>query len=137
MVYIWRNKSRQLRGRGSDLLRYHMEIRGMGIINVRDLFSLTSVADEHEVELGVYLEKWNPDRAYQCLGLEAERLNILGIGVPLIRLPVAPGRNLANLIEMGARNHRLRSRGQDAALEVTTKLQRVLEEKRRINRVKK
>jgi len=131
MVYIWRNNSGQLRGRGSELLRYHMEIRGMGIINVRDLFSLTSVLDEHRVEFGIYLEPWDPNWAYQCLGLETEKIGILGVQVPLLRLPVAPGRTLANLIEVAARNYRLRSWGTDSALKMTTKLQEIMEEKRR------
>jgi len=122
MVYIHKNNEGNLIGYGDELTRYHMEIRGLGIINIRELFSIAAVADSHEVSMVVYLEKWDFKRCYDSLGLEESTVEILGLKRPLYRLPVAPGRNLANLIEVAVRNHYLKGIGHHPAKEIIRKL---------------
>lgn len=126
VVYVWRNSAGRLWGRGNELLRDHMEIRGLGIINVKDLFSIRAVMEEHQIDFGIYLERWDPHRNYQFLGLNIEHFSILGVKVPLIRLPVAPGRNIANLIEVAVRNQLLRRKGQNSEQDIADKLDQLL-----------
>lgn len=94
--------------------RDHMEIRGLGILNIQDLYGVSAVSPDQTIDLVVRLEKWNPRRAYERLGLDRETELILDVAVPLLRLPVAPGRNVALLVELAAKNLLLRARGHDA-----------------------
>jgi HPr kinase/phosphorylase len=105
-----------------ELTRYHMEIRGLGVINIRDLFGVAATRSSKRVELVVQLERWDPVREYDRLGLDEERFDVLGVSVPMIRMPVAPGRNLAILVEVAARNQLLRVRGHHAARELADRL---------------
>ena len=95
--------------------RYHMELRGLGIINIRDLFGVASTRASKRVELVVQLERWDGHREYDRLGLDENVYELFGVRVPLICMPVAPGRNLATLVEVAARNQLLKSRGLNAA----------------------
>lgn len=99
-----------------------MEIRGLGIIDIKTLYGVSAVRPQQRVDLVVRLEKWNPRRTYERLGLEAESTAILGRTLPLLRLPVAPGRNVALLVEIAAKNQRLKARGHDAAHELVNRL---------------
>lgn len=110
-----------------ELTRHHIEIRGLGLINVSDLFGISATRTSKRVELIVQLERWEAGREYDRLGLDLETQNMLGVKVPLIRMPVAPGRNLAMLVEVAARNQLLRSRGRHAAKILTDRLERRLE----------
>ncbi|MGE5812878.1 MAG: HPr(Ser) kinase/phosphatase [Acidobacteriota bacterium] len=110
-----------------ELTRYHMEIRGLGVINIRDLFGVAATRSSKRVELVVQLERWDPVREYDRLGLDEERFDVLGVSVPMIRMPVAPGRNLAILVEVAARNQLLRVRGHHAARELADRLARELQ----------
>jgi HPr kinase/phosphorylase len=110
-----------------ELTRYHMEIRGLGVINIRDLFGVAATRSSKRVELVVQLERWHPDREYDRLGIDEERYDVLGVSVPMIRMPVAPGRNLAILVEVAARNQLLRARGHHAARQLADRLARELE----------
>ena len=85
-----------------------MEIRGLGVINIRDLFGVASTRTSKRVELVVQLERWDPAREYERLGLDEATHEILGLRVPMISMPVAPGRNVAILVEVAARNQLLR-----------------------------
>jgi HPr kinase/phosphorylase len=105
-----------------------VEIRGLGLINVTDLFGVSSTRSSKRVELVVHLERWDETREYDRLGLDVSTLDILGIAVPLVVMPVAPGRNLAMLVEVAARNQLLRSRGRHAARELADRLERRLEQ---------
>ncbi len=98
-----------------DLTRNHMEIRGLGLINVQDLFGVASTRRSKRVELVVQLERWDPSREYDRLGLEEAHYEMLGVRIPMIRMPVAPGRNLAILVEVAARNQLLRKGGHHSA----------------------
>ncbi len=110
-----------------ELTRNHIEIRGLGLINVGDLFGISATCNSKRVELIVQLERWEAGREYDRLGLDMETENMLGVKVPLIRMPVAPGRNLAMLVEVAARNQLLRSRGRHAAKLLAERLERRLE----------
>ena len=105
-----------------ELTRHHMEVRGIGVINLRDLFGVASTRASKRVELVVQLERWDPHREYDRLGLDDAYFELLGLRVPLIRMPVAPGRNLAILVEVAARNQLLRTRGLNAARDLAARL---------------
>jgi HPr kinase/phosphorylase len=110
-----RRLSDALMGASPELTRYHMEIRGLGVINIKDLYGVSSISMSKRVELVVSLERWEAGKEYDRLGLREERYPVLGVEVPLVRMPVAPGRNLALLVEVAARNQLLKAGGYDAA----------------------
>src|SRR5258706_3758197 len=114
-VELRRRQETILIGACPELTRHHMELRGLGVINVMELFGIASTRSSKRVELVVQLERWDPTREYERLGLDDRFYDILGLRVPLIRLPVAPGRHIAILVEGAARNQLLRSRGHHAA----------------------
>lgn len=105
-----------------ELTRHHMEIRGLGLINVQDLFGVASTRRSKRVELVVQLERWDPTREYDRLGIDETHYETIGVRVPMIRMPVAPGRNLAILVEVAARNQLLRYGGHHSARRLTDKL---------------
>jgi HPr kinase/phosphorylase len=109
-----------------ELTRHHMEIRGLGIINIRDLFGVASTRSAKRVEFVVQLERWERGREYERLGLDDQFYEILGLRVPMNRMPVAPGRSIANLVEVAARNQLLRARGHHAARTLADRLQQRL-----------
>ena len=111
-----------LLGNCPELTRHHMEIRGLGLINVQDLFGVASTRRSKRVELGVQLERWDPAREYDRLGLDEAHHESLGVRVPMIRMPVAPGRNLAILVEVAARNQLLRAGGLNSARRLAERL---------------
>jgi HPr kinase/phosphorylase len=92
------------------------------LINVQDLFGVASTRHSKRVELVVQLERWDPAREYERLGLDDRHHRLLGVGVPLVTVPVAPGRNLAILVEVAARNQLLKSRGVHAARALADRL---------------
>jgi HPr kinase/phosphorylase len=125
-VEIRRRAETVLIGTCPELTRHHMELRGVGLINVKDLFGIASTRSSKRVELVVGLERWDPAREYERLGLDDHFFEVLGLQVPLIRMPVAPGRSIAILVEVAARNQLLRSRGQHAARALASRLEQAL-----------
>ena len=111
-----------------ELTRNHVEIRGLGLVNVTDLFGVSASRSSKRVELVVHLERWEPGREYERLGLDPTTIEILGVSIPLVTMPVAPGRNVAMLVEVAARNQLLRSRGRHAAQLLAARLERRLEQ---------
>lgn len=109
---------KELVGTAPERIRYFMELRGIGIINVKNMYGSGSVLDEKEVELVFEMEPWKRDKEYDRIGGEKDTEEILGIRVPKLTVPVSPGRNLAILIEVAARDQRLKSMGYDAAQEL-------------------
>lgn len=107
--------SEQIVGRAPPLLRNHLELRGIGIINVRDLFGANAVRAEKTVELVVELCPWNSEEPFDRLGLDDPALEILGLSISMLRIPVRPGRNMAVILEVAARNHILKTAGQHGA----------------------
>ncbi|HXK11374.1 MAG TPA: HPr(Ser) kinase/phosphatase [Vicinamibacteria bacterium] len=102
-------------GVSPDLTRFHMELRGLGVLNIKDLYGVSSMRLSKRVELVMQLERWEAGREYDRLGLRDETFLVLGVEVPLVRIAVAPGRNIALLVEVAARNQLLREGGYDAA----------------------
>lgn len=115
---IIKRMENKLVGSSPDQIRYFMELRGIGIINVKNMYGSGSVLGEKEVELVMELEHWRRDKEYDRIGGEANTEEILGVNVPKLTIPVSPGRNLAILIEVAARDFRLKSMGYDAAQEL-------------------
>lgn len=116
-----------LYGSAPELTRYHMELRGLGILNVKDLYGVSAIRLSKRIELVVQLERWKAGRAYDRLGLGSEAAEILGVTVPRVRMPVAPGRNLALLVEVASRNRLLKERGFDAARRLAERVDALME----------
>jgi HPr kinase/phosphorylase len=116
-----------LEGSSPELTRHHMELRGLGVINIKDLYGVSSIRPSKRIELVVSLERWEAGKEYDRLGLRDEKYPILGLEVPLIRMPVAPGRNLTLLVEVAARNQLLKSRGYDAARRFAERVDQLIE----------
>ena len=103
--------SEQIVGRAPGPLRNHLEVRGIGIINVRDLFGANAVRAEKTVQMVVELCPWSDEESYDRLGLDESTLEVLGLELAFLRVPVRPGRNMAVILEVAARNHILKAAG--------------------------
>jgi HPr kinase/phosphorylase len=101
-----------------------MEIRGLGILNIKDLFGISAVRDTKTVELVIELTDWNEAEEYDRLGIEERRYAILDVALPMLRVPIRPGRNIASLIEVAARNQLLKHQGKHSAREFQDRLTR-------------
>ena len=119
-VHVAEGKS--LIGSGAALTKHHMEIRGLGIINVETLFGAGCVRDEKRVDLMITLEEWNSTKEYERLGLVDKTATILGIKIPSLVLPVRPGRDIALLVETASLNQRLKGMGYHSARELNRNL---------------
>jgi HPr kinase/phosphorylase len=117
-------------GSGSGIIRHHMEIRGLGIINIKDLFGISAVRDTKKIELVIELAEWDAKEEYDRIGLDEHRYRILDLDLPMLRLPVRPGRNIASIIEVAARNQLLKFQGHDSAREFQDRLNRAIAEAR-------
>ncbi len=115
VVEVVRESDRIVMGRGPTRIRHHMEIRGLGIINIRDLFGVAAIRYRKRIELVILLEAWRPEEEYDRLGLEEQSYAVLGVPIPTLRIPVSAGRNIAILVEVAARNHLLKLMGVHAA----------------------
>ncbi|HWU86374.1 MAG TPA: hypothetical protein VN253_03840, partial [Kofleriaceae bacterium] len=114
-------------GRSAGVLGHHMEIRGIGIINVKDLFGIAAVRETKKIELVIELREWSADEEYDRLGFDDRTDDLLGCAVPALRLPVRPGRNLATLVEVAARNQLLKLQGTHSARAFRDQLNRAME----------
>jgi HPr kinase/phosphorylase len=121
-VEIQHRRGGILRGYCPEPLKHYMEVRGLGVIDVKLLFGIGSILDRTRVELAIRLEPWTGGGHYDRTGLDSEHATILDVDIPLIRIPVSPGRNLAVLIEVAALNQRLRSKGYFSAESFNQKL---------------
>ena len=126
-VIAVRRNGGQLSGRSAGILGHHMEIRGLGIINIKDLFGVASVREGKVVELVVELHEWDANVEYDRLGFDEHVELLLEVAVPKLRLPVRPGRNIATLIEVAARNQLLKVQGTHSARAFRDRLDRELE----------
>lgn len=122
LVDIKRTAERILMGFGPELIRHHMEIRGLGIINIKNLFGIGAIRDRKRVELVITIEEWDENKEYDRLGLDELTYAILDIELPRIIIPVRPGRNLSIIIEVAAMNQRLKKSGQHTAKEFNKNL---------------
>ena len=112
-----------------ELIRHYMELRGIGVIDVRRLFGMGAIKDEQQIDLVIKLELWDDHAVYDRLGLEGSNTEILGVQIPCITIPVKPGRNLASIVEVAAMNNRNRKMGHNAALELTERMDQLFQEK--------
>ncbi len=121
-VEIKRVSATTLVGRAPDIIRHYVELRGVGIVDVRRLFGMGAVKETEKIDLVINLENWQQGKMYDRLGLEEKTEDILGIKVPSIVLPVSPGRNLSIVIEVAAMNNRQKRMGYNTAEEFNKKL---------------
>ena len=121
-VEIKRVSANTLVGRAPELIRHYVELRGIGIVDVRRLFGMGAVKETEKIDLVINLEHWQTDKMYDRLGLDEESTDILGIKVPSITLPVCPGRNLSIVIEVAAMNNRQKRMGYNTAEEFNKRL---------------
>jgi HPr kinase/phosphorylase len=120
--------SEQILGRAPAPLRNHLEVRGIGIINVSDLFGASAVRAQKVVQMVVELCPWRDDETYDRLGIDDSTIDILGIQLPMLRIPVRPGRNMAVILEIAARNHILKATGHHGARKFIESLMADVEE---------
>jgi HPr kinase/phosphorylase len=103
-------------GRGANsLISHHMEIRGLGIINISQLYGVGAIREQKEVQLVVKLEEWDTNKVYDRLGTNQKTMELLGVNVPLLEIPVKPGRNIPIIVETASMNERLKSMGYNSA----------------------
>ena len=114
-VDIKRISKDELIGSAPELIRYYMELRGIGVINVRHIYGVGAVKPETSIDLVVKMERWEEGKAYDRLGLSSETYDILGVTLPQVTIPVRPGRNLAVIMELAAINYRQTKMGFNAA----------------------
>ena len=117
VIEVRRTAPDRLVGSAPELLREHLEIRGLGIINIRDLYGVSAISGPKVIDLAIELERWADAIEVDRLGIDARTVDILGVQVPHFLLPVSPGRNLSTLVETAVRVHLLRRRGYNAAAE--------------------
>lgn len=121
-VEIKRVSAKTLVGTAPELIRYYIELRGIGIVDVRRLFGMGAVKATERIDLVIKLETWDPEKLYDRFGLDEEVENILGIGIPAITIPVHHGRNLAVVLEIAAMNNRQKKMGYNTAEEFNQRL---------------
>jgi HPr kinase/phosphorylase len=110
-------------GEGSDLLHYHMEIRGLGIINIKHLFGVSAIRERKKIDLTIELLEWEDGANYDRLGLDEQHYELLDIKIPLLKIPVCPGRNISSILEVAARNQLLKEMGYNSAREFQDRLE--------------
>lgn len=126
VVKVTRVASDVIIGTGSELLGHHMEIRGIGIIDIEELFGIRSIRLQKRIEVEVNLSYWSETKNYERLGIEEKLTQILGVGIPLINVPISPGKNITVISEVIAMNHMLKVYGENSAVEFTKKLSQTL-----------
>ena len=121
-VEIKRNVTDRLVGTAPELIRHYIELRGIGVIDVRQLFGMRAIKVESQLDLVVNFEQWDQTKFYDRLGIEDHFTEILDIQVPIVTIPVRPGRNLARIVEVAAMNNRHRKFGYNAAQELARRV---------------
>ncbi|MDI6703177.1 MAG: HPr(Ser) kinase/phosphatase [bacterium] len=122
IVDIKKTSDNKLIGTSSELIKHHMEVRGLGVISIEDLFGVSSICDSKEIDLVINLEEWNSSKEYDRLGLKDSEFEILDVKIPQVSIPVRPGRNIAVITEIAAMNHRLKKMGYHSAKELNRRL---------------
>ena len=127
-VEIKKVSENSLLGTAPELIRNYIELRGIGIINVAKLFGIGAIKQDNEINLVVNIVPWNNHEVYDRLGLDDQYTEILGVKIPMVTIPITPGRNLAMILEVAAMNNRQRRMGYNAALEFTEQINRHFDE---------
>jgi HPr kinase/phosphorylase len=126
IVDVKRRMQKAVYGAGSEIIKHHMEIRGLGIINIKDLFGVASIRERKKIEIVMELVEWDPNVEYDRLGVEDRKYRILDVEIAMLVVPVRPGRNMTTIIEVAARNHLLKQQGHHSALEFQERLNRAI-----------
>lgn len=136
IVKVKKREGNYIEGFGAELTRHHMEIRGIGIINVAHLYGAVCVRDNKSIDLVVKLEAWDDQKFYDRVGLDEKYGDILGVKLPYHTLPVKPGRDVVLLLETIALNHRLKEMGYNSAKEFKSKLLEMITSKQKKKRIR-
>ncbi len=126
IVDVKRKNPESVYGMGSEIIRHHMEVRGLGIINIKDLFGVAAIRDRKKIEIVLELCEWDPNVEYDRLGVEERKFRILDVEIPMLVVPVRPGRNMTTIVEVAARNHLLKLQGHHSAREFQERLNRAI-----------
>jgi len=121
-VEIRRVSNKALVGSAPEIIRHFIELRGIGIVDVKRLFGMGAVKDTENIDLVISLENWQQGKVYDRLGIDSQTMSILGIEVPALTIPIKPGRNLAMIVEVAAMNARQRKMGYNAAEELNERI---------------
>ena len=121
-VEIKRTDTRRLVGTAPALIRHYIELRGIGVVDVRQLFGMGAIKEEQEIDIIINLEQWRENAVYDRLGAENLYTSVLDVEIPSLTVPVKPGRNMAVIIEVAAMNNRHKKMGSNAALEFTRQI---------------
>ena len=122
MIFIKKKMPAALVGQSEEAIQHLMEIRGLGIINIKDLYGVSSIREKKIIDMQLELVEWDPDHEYDRLGVDDRRITILGVEIPHICIPVCPGRNLGSIIEVAARNFLLKGMGYHSARDFQERL---------------
>lgn len=122
VIYIKKKVPASLVGQAGELIQYHLEIRGLGIINIKDLYGVSSIREKKIIDMVIELVEWDSEHEYDRLGIDDQVYSILGVDLPHICIPVRPGRNITSIIEVAARNFLLKGMGYHSAREFQEKL---------------
>ena len=133
---IRRTSNITLVGSSPDNKRHFLELRGIGIVNARQLFGIGAVKVNEKIDMVVELEIWNPEKVYDRMGVDNHYMSILGVKVPYLTIPVKPGRNLAVILEVAAMNNRQKKMGYNAAQELLDNLGMDMESSDTITNIK-
>ena len=126
IVDVKRRTPDSVYGTGSEIIKHHMEIRGLGIINIKDLFGVAAIRERKKIEIVLELVEWDPHVEYDRLGVEEKKFRILDVEIPMLIVPVRPGRNMTTIVEVAARNHLLKLQGHHSAKEFQERLNRAI-----------
>lgn len=126
-VEIKKVSDSSLIGTSPEIIRHFVEVRGIGIIDVKEIFGMGAVKNEQQIDMVIHLEPWEKDKQYDRLGMVDEYTNIMGINIPSITIPVKLGRNIAVIVEVAAMNNRQKKMGYNAAVELNNRLMRQME----------
>lgn len=122
IINIKKKVPASLVGQAGEMIQYHLEIRGLGIINIKDLYGVSSIREKKIIDMVIELVEWDAEHEYDRLGVDDQMYSILGVDLPYICIPVRPGRNLTSIIEVAARNFLLKGMGYHSAREFQEKL---------------
>jgi len=125
-VELKKISSQTLLASAPDMIRHYIELRGIGIVDIRRLFGMGAVRLNQQVDMVINLEPWQDDTLYDRMGLEVNYTTILDVKIPLVTVPIKPGRNLAIIIEVAAMNNRDKKMGYNAAQEFTDRMNRIM-----------
>mgnify|MGYP002859144703 CR=1 FL=1 len=132
-VEIKKENAYTLSGSAPELIRHYIELRGVGVINVARLFGMGAVKESANIDMVVYLEAWKDDASYDRLGADQQTTTILDVELPVMTIPVKPGRNLAVILEVAAMNNRQKKLGYNAAQEFTDQINRHIDQTMAMN----